>query len=65
MQVLVDESHASAARAASAAPPPTRPRSTACAVQPPTKASKTYRNGEFIRARIVATAGHDLVGVPV
>jgi ribosomal protein S12 methylthiotransferase len=34
-------------------------------LQPPAKASKTYRAGEFMRARIVATAGHDLVGVPV
>ncbi|TCS99991.1 SSU ribosomal protein S12P methylthiotransferase [Tepidimonas ignava] len=32
---------------------------------PPDKASKTYRSGDFIRARIVAAEGHDLVGVPV
>lgn len=32
---------------------------------PPEKASKTLRVGEFTRARIVATEGHDLVGVPV
>jgi ribosomal protein S12 methylthiotransferase len=32
---------------------------------PPEKASKTLKTGEFTRARIVATEGHDLVGVPV
>lgn len=32
---------------------------------PPEKASKTLKTGEFTRARIVATEGHDLVGIPV
>jgi ribosomal protein S12 methylthiotransferase len=32
---------------------------------PPEKASKTLKVGEFTRARIVATEGHDLVGMPV
>lgn len=32
---------------------------------PPEKVSKTYRTGEFIRARIVGAEGHDLIGVPV
>ena len=32
---------------------------------PPEKASKTLKAGEFTRARIVATEGHDLVGVPI
>ena len=32
---------------------------------PPEKASKTLKVGEFTRARIVGTEGHDLVGVPV
>lgn len=32
---------------------------------PPEKASKTLKVGEFTRARIVATEGHDLVGIPV
>ncbi len=32
---------------------------------PPEKASKTLKAGEFTRARIVATEGHDLVGLPV
>jgi ribosomal protein S12 methylthiotransferase len=31
----------------------------------PEKASKTLKVGEFTRARIVGTEGHDLVGVPV
>jgi ribosomal protein S12 methylthiotransferase len=31
---------------------------------PPEKASRTLKVGEFARARIVATEGHDLVGVP-
>ncbi|MGA0608615.1 30S ribosomal protein S12 methylthiotransferase RimO [Caldimonas sp. KR1-144] len=29
---------------------------------PPAKASKTYKVGDFVRARIVGTQGHDLVG---
>jgi len=32
---------------------------------PPEKLSKQLRVGEFTRARIVGTQGHDLVGVPV
>jgi ribosomal protein S12 methylthiotransferase len=32
---------------------------------PPEKASRTLKTGEFTRARIVGTQGHDLVGVPV
>ncbi|MFN4103784.1 MAG: 30S ribosomal protein S12 methylthiotransferase RimO [Tepidimonas sp.] len=32
---------------------------------PPEKASKTYRTGDFIKARIVAAEGHDLIGLPV
>jgi ribosomal protein S12 methylthiotransferase len=32
---------------------------------PPEKASKTLKVGEFTRARIVDTRGHDLIGVPV
>jgi ribosomal protein S12 methylthiotransferase len=32
---------------------------------PPQKASKTLKAGEFTKARIVGTQGHDLVGVPV
>ncbi len=32
---------------------------------PPEKISKTYKVGEFVKARIVGTQGHDLVGMPV
>jgi ribosomal protein S12 methylthiotransferase len=32
---------------------------------PPEKISKQLRVGEFTQARIVATEGHDLVGLPV
>lgn len=32
---------------------------------PPEKASKTYKVGDFVKARIVTARGHDLVGVPV
>jgi len=32
---------------------------------PPEKASKTYKVGDFVTARIVGTQGHDLVGQPV
>jgi ribosomal protein S12 methylthiotransferase len=34
-------------------------------LQPPEKLSKQLRVGEFTRARVVGTAGHDLVAVPV
>ncbi|MEO7852952.1 MAG: 30S ribosomal protein S12 methylthiotransferase RimO [Rubrivivax sp.] len=32
---------------------------------PPEKASKTLKVGEFTRARIVATQGHDLIALPI
>ncbi len=32
---------------------------------PPQKASKTLKAGEFTRARIVGTEGHDLLGLPI
>ncbi len=32
---------------------------------PPEKASKTYRVGDFVKARIVSAQGHDLIGMPV
>ena len=32
---------------------------------PPEKASKTLKVGDFTRARVVATDGHDLVAVPI
>jgi ribosomal protein S12 methylthiotransferase len=32
---------------------------------PLTKVSKTYKTGEFVKVKIVATEGHDLVGMPI
>jgi ribosomal protein S12 methylthiotransferase len=32
---------------------------------PPEKASKTLKVGEFTKARIVGTQGHDLIGQPI
>jgi len=32
---------------------------------PPEKASKTLKVGEFTKARIIGTQGHDLIGVPI
>jgi len=32
---------------------------------PPEKISKTYKPGEFIRAKIVGVQGHDLIGLPI
>jgi ribosomal protein S12 methylthiotransferase len=32
---------------------------------PPEKLSKTYKVGEFTRARIVGVEGHDLIAVPI
>jgi ribosomal protein S12 methylthiotransferase len=32
---------------------------------PPEKISKTYKVGEFTRARIVGVEGHDLIALPV
>jgi ribosomal protein S12 methylthiotransferase len=32
---------------------------------PPTKASTSYKAGDLIRARIVGTRGHDLIGQPI
>ena len=32
---------------------------------PPEKISKTLKTGEFTKARIVATQGHDLVAIPI
>ncbi len=66
MQVLVDEARARGRQGG-------RGRSYADApgidgvvhLRPPEKASKSYRAGDFVRARIVAADGHDLIGVPV
>ena len=63
MQVLVDEAPALGRRGGMA-------RSYADAPEidgrvrllPPDKASKVLKVGDFVRARIVGTEGHDLVG---
>ena len=34
-------------------------------LQPPEKASKTLKVGEFTRARIIGTQGHDLIALPI
>ena len=34
-------------------------------LQPPEKASKVLKVGEFTRARIVGTQGHDLIAQPI
>ena len=34
-------------------------------IQPPEKASKTYKTGDLISVRILGVQGHDLVGIPV
>jgi ribosomal protein S12 methylthiotransferase len=34
-------------------------------IQPPEKASKTYKVGDLISVRILGAQGHDLVGIPV
>jgi ribosomal protein S12 methylthiotransferase len=66
MQVLVDHAPALGRRAVSAAAMPMRRRSTArCACCRPRRPAKTLKVGEFTRARIVATEGHDLVGQPI
>ncbi len=66
MQVLVDQSHSLGKKGGVG-------RSYADAPEidgqvrllPTQKASQSYRVGEFVRARIVAAEGHDLVGLPL
>ena len=66
MQVLVDASHALGRKGGIGRSYADAPEIDGrVLLQPPVKASKAYRSGEFIRARIVATQGHDLIGVPV
>ncbi len=66
MQVLVDQAPALGRRGG-------RGRSYADAPEidgtvrllPPTKASRTMKPGDFVRARVVACEGHDLVALPL
>jgi ribosomal protein S12 methylthiotransferase len=66
MQVLVDEAkalgrHGAVGRSYADAPG----IDGVVHLQPPRKASTRVRAGEFVRARIVATQGHDLVAEPL
>jgi ribosomal protein S12 methylthiotransferase len=66
MQVLVDESRALGRQGGIGRSYADAPEIDGrVLLQPPAKASKSYRAGEFVRARIVAAQGHDLIGVPV
>jgi ribosomal protein S12 methylthiotransferase len=62
MQVLVDSARRWAARAAVGRSYADAPEIDGTVrLLPPEKASRTLKVGEFTRARIVATEGHDLV----
>jgi ribosomal protein S12 methylthiotransferase len=65
MQVLVDRSSALGRKGAVGRSYADAPEIDGVVrLLPPAKASKTLKVGEFTRARIVATEGHDLVGMP-
>ena len=63
MQVLVDHAPALGRKGGSYADAPEI--DGLVHLLPPEKASKTYKVGDFVKARIVGTQGHDLVGQPV
>jgi len=66
MQVLVDSAPALGRKGGVGRSYADAPEIDGCVrLLPPEKASKVLRVGEFTRARIVGTQGHDLVGVPV
>ena len=66
MQVLVDKAPALGRKGGVGRSYADAPEIDGCVtLLPPEKASKTLKVGEFTRARIVATQGHDLVGVPI
>jgi ribosomal protein S12 methylthiotransferase len=66
MQVLVDSASALGRKGGVGRSYADAPEIDGCVrLLPPEKASKVLRVGEFTRARIVGTQGHDLVGVPV
>lgn len=65
MQVLVDEARALGRRGGTGRSYADAPGIDGLVhLQPPSKASRTYRTGDFVSARIVAAQGHDLVAVP-
>jgi ribosomal protein S12 methylthiotransferase len=66
MQVLVDQAHSLGKKGGVGRSYADAPEIDGTVrLLPPQKLSKTYRSGEFVRARIVATDGHDLIGMPV
>jgi ribosomal protein S12 methylthiotransferase len=66
MQVLVDHAPALGRRGGSGRSYADAPEiDGSVRLLPPEKASKTLKVGEFTRARIVATEGHDLVALPL
>jgi ribosomal protein S12 methylthiotransferase len=66
MQVLVDSAPALGRKGAVARSYADAPEIDGrVLLQPPLKASTVLKAGEFARARIVATQGHDLIGVPI
>ncbi|WP_334135297.1 30S ribosomal protein S12 methylthiotransferase RimO [Tepidimonas sp.] len=66
MQVLVDKAHSLGKKGGVGRSYADAPEIDGTVrLLPPDKASKTYRSGDFIKARIVAVDGHDLVGIPV
>ncbi|MCW5611612.1 MAG: 30S ribosomal protein S12 methylthiotransferase RimO [Rubrivivax sp.] len=66
MQVLVDEAKALGRHGATGRSYADAPGIDGVVhLQPPRKASTRVRAGEFVRARIVATQGHDLVAEPL
>jgi ribosomal protein S12 methylthiotransferase len=65
MQVLVDEARALGRKGGTGRSYADAPGIDGLVhLQPPSKASRTYRTGDFVSARIVAAQGHDLVAVP-
>jgi ribosomal protein S12 methylthiotransferase len=66
MQVLIDQSSALGRKGAVGRSYADAPEIDGVVrLLPPEKASKTLKVGEFTRARIVGTEGHDLVAAPL
>jgi ribosomal protein S12 methylthiotransferase len=66
MQVLVDSAPALGRKGGVGRTYADAPEIDGCVqLLPPEKLSKQLRVGEFTRARIVGTQGHDLIGAPI
>jgi ribosomal protein S12 methylthiotransferase len=66
MQVLVDQAHGLGKKGGLGRSYADAPEIDGVVrLLPPDKVSKTYRVGDFVKARIVSAQGHDLVGIPV